>query len=282
MKKAYMRISILAFISLFILIYSNSKQVYALTLIDSCGILDIQGESYFVTNNIIPTLPGLCLAIKANNITLDCNGFSVTGSGEWSGIYLESVVGVTVKNCIVEKFRIGINDGNGNMNTFERNTARYNVDTGFLITANGDNIIHNTALENGASGIGVIGSNNNINYNRADSNNENGIVLFGDGANYAFKNLSQKNKNSGILINNSDLNHLIKNRVNSNLEDGILVLANSSENVLSANNAEFNSKYGFEDYTVSNNKVDNHYIRNRCKNNIVGGSNLTNLCKPQP
>lgn len=277
-----MRISILAFISLFILIYSNSKQVYALTLIDSCGILDIQGESYFVTNNIIPTLPGLCLAIKANNITLDCNGFSVTGSGEWSGIYLESVVGVTVKNCIVEKFRIGINDGNGNMNTFERNTARYNVDTGFLITANGDNIIHNTALENGASGIGVIGSNNNINYNRADSNNENGIVLFGDGANYAFKNLSQKNKNSGILINNSDLNHLIKNRVNSNLEDGILVLANSNENVLSANNAEFNSKYGFEDYTVSNNKVDNHYIRNRCKNNIVGGSNPTNFCKPQP
>jgi parallel beta-helix repeat protein len=267
---------------LVVLYQPYTKFAYAVTAVESCGVLNVTGETYYLKKNIVASLPGYCININANNITLDCKWFSITGNGEQLGVVLNSVSGVTVKNCTIEKFKTGLVDVTGNQNTIERNTSRYNEDTGFSIQADSNKVFHNIAYENGTTGIGIKGSNNDVYYNRAYSNKQDGIVLFDNGSNYVFKNLAQNNNFSGILVNNSDMNQIIRNRTNSNLQNGVYTLGNSNKNLIAGNNAEFNSEYGFKDNTVINNVVDNDYLRNTCKSNAVGGSTTSNLCEPQP
>ena len=44
----------------------------------------------------------------ADGITLDCAGHSIIGPGSGNGIYLRDRTGVTVRNCHVSNFEIGI------------------------------------------------------------------------------------------------------------------------------------------------------------------------------
>jgi len=48
------------------------------------------------------------ISIEADNVTLDCAGHTVTGSGSGFGILLESQSGVTVNNCDVSGFEHGV------------------------------------------------------------------------------------------------------------------------------------------------------------------------------
>ncbi len=48
------------------------------------------------------------IVIKAPNLTLDCDGASLTGQGDGIGIYIKRSDNVTVKNCIIDNYRYGI------------------------------------------------------------------------------------------------------------------------------------------------------------------------------
>ena len=280
MKRFNMK-SLILLLLLILLINPFIKHAHAVTMVESCGILSIPGEIYYLKKDLTATLPGFCINVNADNITLDCKWFTITGNGEQPGIVLNTVSGVTVRNCTIQKFNTGLIDVNGNNNTIEKNTSRNNIYDGFVINANNNSVFQNIAHDNGNSGISIGGKNNDAYYNRAYSNTQSGIVLFGHGDNYVFKNLSQKNTLSGILINNSDNNQVIRNRVYYNKENGIYTLGNSNQNIIAGNNAESNAEYGFKDNTANNNIVDNDYLRNRCISNQIGGSNTSNLCTPQ-
>ena len=60
------------------------------------------------------------IEVNANNITLDCDGHSVTGDGTTDGIRVFGS-GVTVVNCNLSTFDIGLNGtgGNATLSTFE-------------------------------------------------------------------------------------------------------------------------------------------------------------------
>jgi parallel beta-helix repeat protein len=63
------------------------------------------------------------ILIKTSNVTLDCNGAIIRGTGlqQGQGILLENVEGVTVKNCNILNYNTGILLKNSNRNEITQN-----------------------------------------------------------------------------------------------------------------------------------------------------------------
>jgi alpha-tubulin suppressor-like RCC1 family protein len=71
----------------------------------SCGILS---SNYTLTNNV--SINGsTCFTITDQNVTLDCNGYSIIGNNTLNtwGVYTDKF-NTTVKNCRIEGFDVGI------------------------------------------------------------------------------------------------------------------------------------------------------------------------------
>src|SRR5262245_237042 len=69
------------------------------------------------------------IGIRADNITLDCAGHKVTGPGisaESSGINVVRRTAVTVMNCIVEQFQVGVFVFRGRNNVITHNIVQNN------------------------------------------------------------------------------------------------------------------------------------------------------------
>ena len=90
---------------LFLLLCISS--VYAATNISSCPYnITISGK-YELNQSINSN--GTCIQLKANNLEIDCKGFSITGNNSGAGIYnWRSRTNVTFKNCKIHNFTYGI------------------------------------------------------------------------------------------------------------------------------------------------------------------------------
>jgi cysteine-rich repeat protein len=79
--------------------------------------------------------PSHALTINASDITLDCNGHSITGTGSISvaryGIRNSGNDHVTIKNCRISGFTRGIMISNSDSNTIDNHTLTHNAGTGF-------------------------------------------------------------------------------------------------------------------------------------------------------
>lgn len=82
-------------------------------LVFSCGELTQSNTTYKLINDISVlevaglNLSNVCLSVKADNITVDCNGkriFADTIPFKGRGILAENVSNVTIKNCEIEGF----------------------------------------------------------------------------------------------------------------------------------------------------------------------------------
>lgn len=78
-------------------------------------------------NNIFGLQSGkdYCIKISANDVVLDGNGFSITGSGNNFGIYVIAN-NVTIRNLKVSSYEIGIHLSNSNNNIILNNTISGN------------------------------------------------------------------------------------------------------------------------------------------------------------
>jgi parallel beta-helix repeat protein len=128
------------------------------------------------TNYILPADLGPCAArglAVASNVTLDCAGHAVRGSGEQSqdfGITLANgVLGSTIKNCEVSGFLRGIRLRAANKNVIAHNTVHHNgnfathVGYGIDIAGGQENLlqgnfIHHNADEGLHAGTGSHGN----------------------------------------------------------------------------------------------------------------------------
>ena len=54
------------------------------------------------------TATGSCLIVSAPDVTIDCDGYSVTGDGTGTGIYSDQN-GTRVENCVINDFGNAIN-----------------------------------------------------------------------------------------------------------------------------------------------------------------------------
>jgi len=144
-----------------------------------------QSGTYILTNDISCAElveESACIAIYASNLILDCQNHVVLGPGGRVisiGIQISpSDEYVTIKNCNVQKFHIGIRTAHNGLNSIINNTVNNNTDIGIYL----DNVVNHTLANNTASynykGIKLFQeSNNNILIKNIVTNNRQGIYL---------------------------------------------------------------------------------------------------------
>jgi len=141
--------------------------------IDSCQELNVAGE-YVLAKDV--STSGTCFTITAN-VTLDCNGHTISGDGTGNGIEINCDY-PTVKNCTIDNFYFGyMINGDHNSNYLNDCTISNNF---FGIWIQGSvvdsNTINNNFIINNDWGIGFEGNpsnHNNIIYNNYFDNTQN-------------------------------------------------------------------------------------------------------------
>ena len=211
---------------------------------------------------------GSGLIIGANNIVLNCAGFSITGSGTGVGITLSGRTGVTVENCKVTGFQNGFDLANSNSNVLILNTATCDKGDGFFLSRSSSNdLYYNTAtcptgVAPTAKGFYLVSSNTNV----LLSNKANGNTY-------------------GIFLATSDTNQLIANTASSNTIDGFYLGATSHLNHITSDTANSNGQYGYFDAsTLGPGTLGtwNYYFGDMCNLNGLHGSHPLSLGAPQP
>jgi len=155
-----------------------------------CMNLSTPGN-YKLTNNLeldggkilLMGLP-VCISIPVSDISLDCNGFSITGSGSalagivaFKGLNEDSLKNITIKNCRISGYDVGITFYNAKGSRLINNTAHNNGE-GFEIDFSSENAITNNAAYNNSVGFFLqASSNNNLSGNIAYNNSLHGFYM---------------------------------------------------------------------------------------------------------
>ena len=218
--------------------------------VDNCRTLDVAGGEYRLVKDIISD--STCFIIVAEGISLDLNGFNITGEGDGYGVSVEAD-GATVKNGEIYSFNNGIylNGVSGN------NLMNINVESSYgsgiyLVSSSNNNLTAIVSNSNGADGISFSGSSGNI--LRDSTTNSNGARLSGGG---------------GVMIfggSNNILMDLISVYNQGSSSDGIYIMRSHS-NVLLDINASYNGQVqgGFP----RDNKADGVQIKEGNSNNLT-------------
>jgi len=211
------------------------------------------------------------VTIGADNVTLDLNGFSISGNpatGEGPGINLVDRTGVTVKNGTVTQFDAGIAITGGMGNTVHNmqvldNRGSFSTDfgDGIALFRSTNNVITGNKVRNNGpySGIGLIGSAFNlVKDNQITDNN-------------------QSFQTSGIRLENgppSNDNTVVNNLVANSGLDGIQVFAGGSRNRIEANSVVGNTRDGINVFAGGNgNVIEGNNVRsNRGSGIFVRGA----------
>jgi len=183
------------------------------------------------------------IVIWANDVTLDCDGHSVTGPGWGIGVDLPAVMGVTVKNCRVTSFDNGFWLASSDWNTLYRNTAYSNNGFGFFLSngSYGNTLDRNAAYDNNDDGFALYESDSNrLRRNRAFGNVW-GFGMYFSGGNGLFWNRGDRN-DIGFYLDDSDGNLLYENAGHRNNEGDAYQESNCMGNRWMRN--RFGSTYG--------------------------------------
>jgi parallel beta-helix repeat protein len=187
-----------------------------------CACGDTVGSDYRMTADLGPC-PGHGLYV-ASNVTLDCGGHIIRGSGgrtEHFGIYLaRGTTGATVKNCEVSAFWRGIRLQAGHHNRLTDNHVHRNGDsashTGYGIDVAGgstDNLLQgNRVHDNADEGIhiGTGGHRNRLIGNHVYANfRENIYILRSDGG--VFQHNTTHGGANSLFLKHSAFNRLERN-----------------------------------------------------------------------
>ena len=227
----------------------------------TCGQTIVASTTF--DSNVGPCSEGLTIA--ADNVVLDLNGFTLSGTsgpGEGPGILVDGQTGVTVRNGTVTQFDSGVAIEGGSGNTVTNMDIRNNRGSGLygegvlLYRTSGNTVTNNRITNNGQyAGVSIlVGTNNRVENNQIVGNNmsptnTSGIRLENEGrdasnGNTIRGNLVQGSGLDGIQIfaGGSD-NRISGNTVLNNNRDGITAFAGSNRNIIEDNQVRFNG-YG--------------------------------------
>ncbi|MEK7448356.1 MAG: NosD domain-containing protein, partial [Planctomycetota bacterium] len=224
------------------------------------------------------------IVINSDHIIVDGTGTTLTGPGYGYGIYLFGRTGVTIRNCTIQNFTVGVMvinstrniltdnlfnnnlvgldlDVYANYNNVSRNTARSNINTGFYLY----NASYNTILNNNTShNVGIVldnSSDNTISQNSFNSSVNMGIYLYFASRNTLNDNTANSGVSAGLLLYGSSYNSLNRQTANFNTFNGIF-LYESSYNKLVENIACENSVgiqfVGHSDYNTARSNIANN------------------------
>jgi parallel beta-helix repeat protein len=210
--------------------------------------------------NVGPCSTGV--VIGANNVTLDLNGFTISGTpatGEGPGVDITGRTGVTVKNGTITRFDAGVAIDGGSANTVtgltlvdNRGTTATDFGDGVaMFDSTGNTVSYNLVRNNGPySGISMVrASGNLVEHNEITGNNQ------------------DTRNTSGIRVENigtraSNSNTIRDNLVQGSALDGIQLFAGASDNVISHNTVVQNNRDGITAFAgASRNRIEDNQVR---------------------
>jgi len=271
-----------------------TEDAFAQTTISSCGILNIAGETFILNQNI--STSGTCFTIEADDITLDGNGFTITGDGTGVGVLtivsfdrgLRGVFGgrpggnSTTGNTISgNSAGIGFNGGVNNSiigNTVSGNASNEGI---FLNGGENNSVIGNTVTDNGFTGIAINSSDgNSITGNTVSGSTNTGIAIVSSNNNDVSNNDLSNNVGTGIRLNTSSNNNISGNSISNSNNDGISLFLSNSNSI--SDNTVSGSGNGIRLFLPSDNNqiFNNNFIDNTTQASDSGSGNVFNLSAP--
>jgi len=262
------------------------------TNITGCMNLTISGRTYYLNNDVMSN--STCFYVKANGVTLNCQGYKITYANKTTGYAITSdkYNNTLIKNCLIEQ---------GN----KSRTSCYSI---YFRRGNNLTTINNTINTYGST---ITTSNNFGIYVNSMSNNlikENNITTTGQYSyniyifNSSNTNITQNNLTSNgryghnIVISQqkSELNSITDNEIKSfnNNTQGININAYSSSNEIINNNINTKGSSSFGMYLSSNITYLKIYLNNltidginsygvyitvNSKNNNITNNKITSL-----
>ncbi len=239
----------------------NSRYEGSDVIVNSCQTLNSPTTTYKLNTDVSSS--GTCFNITDDDITLDCQGHTITygttGGVNNHGINIDTQGLFNLKNCVIQ---------NGNSSSGYGIRVN-NSETGGLIKDNNINISSNTFaiyimgsknvdLENNiitspATGVQFYGSSNgNIINNQISGNSNTGLYLYSATDNILSNNTISSVSGYGIEFLQSDNNTLTNNNVSSASSLGFW-LYQSSDNIFSDNSFSSVSSTGIRLYDNANN-----------------------------
>ncbi|MCK4481642.1 right-handed parallel beta-helix repeat-containing protein [Candidatus Bathyarchaeota archaeon] len=189
-------------------------------------------DVYTLTSNINESI-----VIERDNIVVDGAGYILQSDGG-IGFSLSHRANVTVKNCRVTGFLIGIK-------------LEYSNDT---------TISYNTVTNNGYYAIYLQYSNNNTILGNTATNNNYGIYLQDSGNNTLSNNIAANNVYCAFYLDHSNNSVISRNIATSN-RDGFFAHY-SSHNTFADNTATNNDAYGIKLYHSNKNTLSHNTAKN--------------------
>jgi len=136
----------------------------ALTNVSECGTLNVAGE-YYILNESFSTTTGTCLTIDADNITLDGDGYNITGDwGSTIGINSSSGTNLTLKNMYIRNFGEGLSLSNFHNSSFTDVIIWSMIDSAVRMWNSHDNVFDNITIEGVGSGFEIVENSSRNNY----------------------------------------------------------------------------------------------------------------------
>ena len=206
------------------------------------------------------------IIIGADNVTLDCAGYTITGPGRDAGVPGINLVGrsgVTVENCVLRDFNDAFRiEQQSNENTFRHNSMSH-LRQGFTIQNSHDNVLIGNWVSDATDWFGY-GIFNNSQGNELRANIATGV------------------RGVGFMIAGATNNVFVDNVALNNIGNGFGANdPGTGRNTYRRNTSNNNTGTGFEDNTVDgtgDGGTDNTYVDNTCVLNGAGGSSPGGLC----
>ncbi|MCK4497381.1 MAG: right-handed parallel beta-helix repeat-containing protein, partial [Candidatus Aenigmarchaeota archaeon] len=203
----------------------------------TCG--DNITEDTVLTQDLLNCSSGL--NIGADNIMLDCNGHTVSGtlSGQqFHGIFAEGRDNITIKNCIISNY--------------------LNSSAIYLNQTHNSRLDNNTVLDSGSGIVLENSTNNNVTNNRVNDTNW-AISLWQ--SSHLNRIINNTLACGGVFLNSGDNNTLSNNTIHNNNGTGIY-LEDCFDNIISNNTVYNNTDEGIYLKSSDGNLIYNNYLNN--------------------
>jgi len=226
------------------------------TTISGCQTLDVENESYELNQDIVQGANSNCFDIIAQNITLDCKGYSITSIYNRTGVYSDQF-NTTVKNCDISMGGAGYGVFfQGAYNSTIYNCILNEQARGLYLMEVNSTIIKDVIANNNTFGFSVLHrSDNNFFWNITTNNNTNGFYIYNSSDNIIRGLEAYYNAWAGVYLRiNASYNVLEKVMTNYNAVHGIRMHINSSDNIV------LDSDFGDDNVRMSHISVNNSFI----------------------
>ena len=229
--------------------------------LQSCGSLGVANTAYTLLSNVSIT-GSTCFNVTAENVTLECRGFSMTGNNA-SGTYGISTnqFNTTIRNCRVSNFSTAIYFNTADNGTVSNTTASTTRSGGYGIYlyngANYNTIANSTGTSTSGYGIYLLTSSNNTIANSTGTSTSNrGIYLQSSSGNNITNSTGTSTSGYGYGIDlYSSSNNTISNSTFTSTSGYGIELAFSSNNNITNSTGTSTSGYGIYVYSSSNNTI---------------------------